>query len=182
MPKLKVRKMRYDKKIAELLLAALFMICPAVQAATWHLNQARGWENISDSPEGRYLLEIARIKQAVESGKKKEAFDALVLLKEQFPQLAGKDLEAFIEAEKEFAKNDLSKAAKLYTNFTAAYPDSSFYTAALERLYSIGAAYLAGQKRVFIKILKFPAYDEGERILRDLSDRTGDSCWHTGLW
>ena len=167
--------MSFYKKIAEAAAVIMLLVCPAAGAATWQLSDEKGWQNISDTPEGAYLLEISAIKQAVESGKKKEALDALVRLKTQFPQFAGKDLDAFIEAEKKFAKNELSKAARLYTNFITTYPDSPFDPAALERLYSIGAAYLGGQKRVFIKILKFPAYDEGERILRDLSDRTGDS-------
>lgn len=168
--------MRLDNKIAKVVLVGLLLLCPAARAATWQLNDQKGWQNISDSPQGRYLLEISAIKQAVESGKKNEALDALVRLKTQFPQFAGNDLDAFIKAEKLFAKNQLSKAAKLYTNFLSEYPDSPFDQAVMERLYSIGAAYLAGQKRVFIKFLKFSAYDEGERILRDLSDRTGDSA------
>ena len=45
----------------------------------------------------------------------------------------------------------------------------------MERQFSIGTAYLNGQLRKVLKFLPLPAYDEGERLMQDLADRTGDA-------
>ena len=147
--------------------------CPA--AETWMLSPEEGWENVSTTPQGQFLLAISQINQQIEKGQSKEAVKAAEKLKTDYPQFSGPDLDVFVQAETLYAKGKWSKAAKLYTKCLVEYPDSPVYPAAAERLYSIGAAYAAGQKRVFLKILRFPAFDEGERILRDLADRGGNS-------
>jgi len=172
----KVSNMMKKRELATIGLGLLVLTalrCPAAQ--TWHLSAQKGWENVSETPEGRFLLAISQIKQQIETGDSKDAIRALETLKADFPQFAGPDLDLYIEAETQYAKANWSKAAKFYTKCLEEYPDSPLTAAASERLYSIGAAYAAGQKRVFLQILKFPAHDEGEKILRNLADREGNS-------
>jgi outer membrane protein assembly factor BamD (BamD/ComL family) len=157
-----------------LALTAIFVL-PSMAAETWHLSSQKGWESVSDSPEAQFLLAISKIKQQIDTGSSKEALQAMETLKTDYPQFAGPALDLYIEAEQLYIKGNLSKAAKQYTRCLSEYPDSPLQAAISERLYSIGTAYASGQKRVFIKILRFPAHDEGEKILRDLADRGGDS-------
>ncbi len=148
---------------------------PCTAAETWVLSGPEGWENVQDSPQGAFLLAISKIKQQIEAGDSRQAIRALNGLKTDYPQFDGPDLDLFIQAETLYSKTVLSKAARQYNRILTEHPDSPLYAAASERLYSIGAAYAGGQKRAFLKILRFPAHDEGEKILRDLADRGGNS-------
>lgn len=160
---------------ANWLVVLAFSAWPCMAAETWILSAQEDWENVAESPQGPFLLAISNIKQQIESGDKKEAVKALEDLKTNFPQYAGPDLDLFIKAETLFAKTALSKAARQYTRILEEYPDSPLQAEASERLYAIGTAYAGGQKRVFLKVLKFPAHEDGEKILRDLANRGGNS-------
>ena len=168
--------MRKYKELTAVSLALwMLLILPCFAAETWHLSAQKGWENVSNTSEGRFLLAISQIKQQIEGGKKKDALRALEALQTDYPQFAGPDLDLYVKAETLYVKNKLSPSAREFTKFLDDYPDSPLQAAASERLYSIGAAYTGGQKRAFLKILKFPAHDDGEKILRNLADRGGDS-------
>jgi TolA-binding protein len=165
----------YKGLTAVWLALAAVLVSPSMAVETWHLSSQQDWESVSDSPEGRFLLAISKIKQQIDSGNGEESLKALERLKTDYPQFAGPALDLYIEAEQLYIKGHLSKAAKQYTRCLSEYPDSPLQAAVSERLYAIGTAYVSGQKRVFIKILRFPAHEEGEKILRDLSERGGNS-------
>lgn len=166
--------LKYNRLSAAWLIAAALAV-PSIASQTWHLSSQEGWESISDNPEGQFLLAISKIKQQIDSGSSQHALQALKTLKNDYPQFAGPALDLYIEAERSYIKGNLSKAAKQYSRCLSEYPDSPLQAAASERLYAIGTAYASGQKRVFIKILRFSAHEEGEKILRDLADRGGNS-------
>ena len=145
-----------------------------VEADTWHLKAGQGWENAGQSEDGEYLLAVAKVKQLISEGEVEGPLEALEKVKELTPEIAGADLEAFIEAEKLYAEGDWLKAVKGYDEFLENHPESRLYESALEREYAIGVAFLNGQKRVMLKILKVSAYEEGAALMRRLADRTGD--------
>jgi TolA-binding protein len=144
-------------------------------ADTWHLDSQTGWQNVADLPQGEYLLAISKLKQQLVAGDVDDVLAALETLKKDYPDLAGGDLDAFIEAEQLYAKGKLAKAGKLYKGFLETWPDSPFQPIAMERYFSIGAAYLQGQKRTFLGILKLPAFDDGVTIMRVIADKAGNS-------
>lgn len=155
--------------------AFLALFCAAGVAETYHLTDEKGWENISGSSEGQYLLEVSKIKQQLLTGKKSDVVRALEQLKSKHPEMAGNEIEAYLEAEKLYADGKWYKAATAYKKFVDAWPVSILQPAGMERLYSIATAYLQGQKRRFIKILKLPAFDTGVELMRDVADRAGNS-------
>lgn len=157
------------------LIAAFGLPALAKEPQTWVLDPQSGWQNVSDLPQGQYLMAIARLKQQLASGKSDDVVAALEQLKADFPDLAGGDLDAFIEAEKIYAKHDLGKAGKRYKEFLDTWPDSPLQPAAMERYFSIGAAFLQGQKRTFLKVLRLPAFDDGVEIMRHIADKAGNS-------
>lgn len=142
---------------------------------TYHLGAGGEWENVAGTPEGEYLLAVSKIKQQIMSGSHQEVLQALEQLKTDFPELAGASIDGFIAAEKLYAGGALGKAAARYKQFMNAYPDSVLYSVSLERLYSIGTAFLQGQKRTYIKVLRLPAFDDGVDIMWDIAERAGNS-------
>ncbi len=147
----------------------------AASAKTWRLDQNRQWKAVSTEGQDKYLLAVSEIKQLVNTGRTKDAAKAVIKLKKDFPEIAGPDLDAFIEAEMLFAKGKFSKAAKSYNKLLTEYPESKLYEAALDRQFSIATAFLAGRKRPILKIFKMRAYSEGARIMGNISDRAGDA-------
>lgn len=144
-------------------------------AQTWHLDPQAGWRDVDDIPDGQYLLALSRIKQHLASGDSKAVLAALESVKAEHPDLAGGDLDDFIAAEKTYAKGHLGKAARQYKDFLDKWPDSALQPAVLERYFSVGAAFLQGQKRRFLGIFRLPAFDEGVAIMRDIADRSGNA-------
>jgi outer membrane protein assembly factor BamD (BamD/ComL family) len=158
-----------------IVLAMLATLGAASSAETYRLSDEKGWQNVAGDPESEYLLAISQIKQQLLTGTDADIVGALEALKKDFPGMAGTEIDGYIEAEKLYADANWYKAATAYKKFIDAWPDSVLQPAAMERLYSIATAYLQGQKRVFIKILKLPAFDTGVDLMYDVADRAGNS-------
>lgn len=154
-----------------IVLWALLAVC--CSADTLRLDQQGQWQDLTNDPQGQYILAISQAKQSLGTANKKQALAALKKLKEDFQSIAGPDLDAYIEAETLHAKQSWSRASKKFQEFVKNWPESPFYTIANERLFSIGTAYLQGQKRSVLGILWLPAFDDGVKILRDIADRAG---------
>ena len=151
------------------------VICSTITADIWHLKDGQDWEKLAEGPRAKYLLAVAQIKQLINQGEVKAALEQLEQLKADFPDIAGADLDMFIEAEELYARAKWDKAGKKYIEFLDNYPESDLYYSALERMYSIAVGYLGGQKRTVLKVLRIPAYDNAARIMNDIADRTGDA-------
>ncbi len=157
------------------ILAILSIMTGLGTAETYHLSGENSWQNAADTPEGEYLLAVSKVKQQLLTGTKSDVVNALGQLKSDFPQMAGDEIEAYLNGEKLYAGAKWYKAAIAYKKFIDAWPVSVFQPAALERIYSIGTAYLQGQKRSFLKILKLPAFDTGVGLMRDVAERAGNA-------
>ncbi|MCK5564966.1 MAG: outer membrane protein assembly factor BamD [Planctomycetes bacterium] len=159
-----------------LAIIVLSTFCVAEQAGqTWQLDQKNNWQSLSGSSDGNYLSAIAKIKQAVANGDEESITAQLGQLKTDYPDLAGPDLDAYIEAELLFAKGKWTRASTQYELFLNSYGNSRLYSAAIDRQFSIGTAFLTGQKRPVLKVFKLRSYDEGEAVMTKIADRTGDA-------
>jgi outer membrane protein assembly factor BamD (BamD/ComL family) len=121
------------------------------------------------------VLSISKIKQQLLSGSRQEVLAALERLKSDVPELSDAEIEAYYKAEELYSKNNWYKAAVEYNRFMDTWPDSILQPAAMERVYAIATAFLQGQKRVFIKILRLPAFDDGVDLITKLADRAGNA-------
>jgi outer membrane protein assembly factor BamD (BamD/ComL family) len=144
-------------------------------AETWRLGQNGDWKAVSAEGEDKYLLAVAQIKKLVNTGQTEAVSKALDKLKKDFPEIAGPDLDAFIEAEKLFSEGKFTKAVRGYDKFLAEYPESELYGAALDRQFTIATAFLAGQKRPILKVFKIKGYAKGEKIMEKIGDHAGNA-------
>lgn len=151
-----------------LLLASL-----ATAAETWRLGSDQNWKQVGDQSQDKYLMAVARIKQLANTGQTEALKTAAEKLKIDFPQIAGPDLDAFIEAEILFSKGKFSKAVRRCDKFLTEYPESKLYDAVIDREFAIATAFLGGQKIRVIKIFKIRGYAEGAKIMEKISDRAG---------
>ena len=165
-------KVRFMIVLAEISL--LLVQAGLISAKTWHLEKGREWKALDKrGGEDKFLLAVAEIKQLVNTGKTEAVAHALDKLKKNFPEIAGPDLDAFMQAEMLFAEGKFTEAAHAYEKFLAEFPESWLYEAALDRQFAIATAFLAGQKKTVLKIFKMKGYAEGEKIMERIGDRTG---------
>jgi len=160
------------------LFVVISLLCRPVgadSAKTWRLDQNQQWKALSEEGQDKYLLAVAEIKQLIDTGRTKDAVKAVTKLKQDFPEITGPDLDAFIEAEMLFAKGNFSKASKAYSKLLTEFPESKLYEAVLDRQFAIATAFLAGRKRPVLKIFRMRAYSQGSRIMGNISDRAGDA-------
>ena len=144
-----------------------------VSAETWRLQPSGGWKAVSAQTEDKYLLAVAEIKQLVSTGQTQAVSEALNKLKTDFPEIAGPDLDAFIEAEILFSEGKFVKAVRGYDKLLTKFPGSKLYHAALDRQFAIATAFLAGQKKPVLKVFKMRGYAEGARVMEKITDRAG---------
>jgi outer membrane protein assembly factor BamD (BamD/ComL family) len=163
------------RQVAAAIVLSAAVFAGFASADTWHLGADGDWEKVADDATGKYMLAVANVKQLISAGQVEPAQQALEQLKTDFPDTAGPELDAFMAAEMLYAEGKWSKAVKKYEEFIQAFSGSSLYQSALEREYSIAVAYLSGQKRKVLKVLKLSAYEEGVKIMRQIAERTGDA-------
>jgi len=147
----------------------------AVSAETWHLEQGRDWKAISAKGKDKYLSAVAQAKKLVNTGQAEAARKALNKLKKDFPEIAGPDLDAFIEAEMLFCEGKFTRAVAGFDKLLAEYPESALFEAALDRQFAIATAFLAGRKKPVLGVFKMKGYAEGEKIMERISDRAGNT-------
>lgn len=161
--------------ITLLTIAVLLCSCGVIEAETWHLGKGRKWEKISKDAPDRYLLAVAEVKQLIAKGWAQAAQKAAAKLKKDFPDIAGADLDAFIEADLLLAAGRFLQAARSFNKFLDRYPASKLYEPALERQFAIATAFLAGQKIKILKMFRIRAYAEGIKIMEKIADRAGQA-------
>jgi outer membrane protein assembly factor BamD (BamD/ComL family) len=145
---------------------------------TQRLDRAGKWQTIPDTADGVYMREIAEVKQLVDTGQVKAAEKAFDEFRLKYPELSTYEIEAFntlIEAELFYTKKKWTKAVRKYDFFLDNWPESAFRSAALDRQHSIAEAFLAGEKRRFLKIIKLSAYEEADNIMHGIENREGDT-------
>ena len=165
---------RYRKQI---IAAAAFIVLLSAQwglsAETWRLEAGEQWRAVS--AEDKYLLAVAEIKRQVNMGETKAVGEAIGQLKEDFAEIAGPDLDAFVAAEVLYCEGKFTRAGRAYEKFLSEYPQSELYEAVLDRQFAIATAYLGGQTRPVLVVFKMRGYAAGERIMDKIIDRAGDS-------
>lgn len=139
---------------------------------TLRLDEQGQWQKAADGNDEQYLLHVAEIKKLVDAGKPDKVKKAVKQMKKDFPGVAGKDFDSFIEAEVLLAKGKLTRAVKQYDKFLDDYPTSGLRDAALNRQFEVATEFLAGRKKTVL-VFRVSAFDDGVKIMEKISDRTG---------
>jgi outer membrane protein assembly factor BamD (BamD/ComL family) len=142
-------------------------------AETWRLNEEGQWKAVS--AEDKYLLAVAEIKKSVNMGETSAVRGAIDKLKKDFPETAGPDLDAFMQAEMLYASGKFTRAVRSYDKFLAEFPKSDLYESALDRQFAIATAFLGGQKKRVLGVFIMSRYAEGIKLMERISDRTGNA-------
>lgn len=153
----------------------LFIWSGLANCETWRLKKDGQLQAVTADGQDRYLLAAAKIKQMAGRGQAQQVIESLDRLKKDFPEIAGPDLDAFMQAEILAAQGKYAKAVRSYDKFLNTFSESPLYDAALERQFSIAKSFLAGQKRPVLKFFKIKGYAEGARIMEQIAVRTGDN-------
>ncbi len=142
---------------------------------TWRLGSDQNWQKVTEEGNNALMSAATEAKQFVSSGKVAKAKKAYEKLRTQFPELAGKDFDAYVKAELLYARHKFPEAVRAYDNFIDQFPRSGLVPSAMERLYQIGTAFLTGQKRTALKVFKLSAYEDGTEIMNKIADRAGNA-------
>ena len=93
--------LKYRIRFIVLAMAVLLSVISAIPADTWRLEDGQDWKAVSAGDKDKFLLALAKAKNLVNTGQSKAAGKAFDALKKDFPEIAGPDLDIFIEAEAE---------------------------------------------------------------------------------
>ncbi len=169
--------MQKDKMKRIWILFSAFLVFGAVMVSgeTFRLGKDQDWETVESSEEGSFVLGVSQLKRAIEEGDLKRADEIVAGLKTEHPQLAGEDLDAYMKAERLYARRKFEDAIKRYDKFLDEYPESWLYESALERKFSLANRFLNGEKRRVLGFVYLPAYEEGVKMMNQIADRAGPS-------
>ena len=163
-----------ERTIQFIVLAAIVLSTfTLLQADTWRLGPQQDWQSLSADQKDKYLLAAAETKKLVNAGQTGAARKAFDKLKKDFPEIAGPDLDVFIEAEMLFCQGKFTKAVSTYDKLLTDYPESQLREAAFDRQFAIGTAFLGGQKIQVLRLFKIKGYDEGVKIMERITERAG---------
>jgi outer membrane protein assembly factor BamD (BamD/ComL family) len=147
--------------------------CWAGPAETLRLDKDQDWKPVSAGGQDKFLLAVAEVKELVNTGQAEAARDAFDALKEDFPEIAGPDFDAFVKAEMYYCKGKFVKAVRSFDKLLTDYPKSALSQAALDREFAIATAYLAGRKITVLGFIRLKGYAEGVKIMEKITDRAG---------
>jgi len=148
---------------------------PAPHRRTWRLGKDQEFKTVSPEGKDKFLLAVAETKKLVNTGQIKAARRAFDELKKDFPEIAGPDLDAFIEAEILFCKGKFIEAADSYDKMLTEYPQSELRQAALDRQFAIATAFLGDQKITVLGIFKVRGFAQGLKIMKRISERASNT-------
>jgi len=163
----------YKIRFVVLIISVVLLTQSIVPAGTWRLDEGKDWEALYAEGGDEFLLAVAEIKELVNTGQTKAARKAFAALKEDFPEIAGPDLDLFIKAEMYFCKGKLAKTIRTHNKLLTEHPKSRFRRAALERQFSIATAFLSGKKKFVLVFIKMKRYAEGIKIMDKITERAG---------
>lgn len=158
-------------QVTTLLLITALTAFSTSSAEVWRLDSDQNWAQISG--QDKFLVAVAEVKKLVNTGQTEPARQAYDKLKTDFPEIAGPDLDAFIEAEMLFSEGKFTKAYRAYEKILRDMPQTKLKPAVLDRQFAIGTAYLGGQHRFVMKIIKLKGDAEGVRIMEKIVDSAG---------
>ena len=78
-----------------------------------------------------------------------------------------------VMAQKYEEKGQLTKAFRIYEKMLTENPDNEFRELLLDRQYAIATAYLRGEKKRVLRVVKMKGYAEGVRIMEKITGRAG---------
>ena len=165
--------MKYEMRRTISTLVVLSATFSIAWSGTWRLEDSGNWKQVSQQGQDKFLMAVAEGKKLVNTGQTKAARKAFEALKEEFPEIAGPDLDKFIKAELLLSQRKLTKAARTYDKLLTNFPHTRLREAAMERQFAIGTAYLGNQKKTVLGFFKISGYAEGIRIMEKVTDRAG---------
>jgi len=78
-----------------------------------------------------------------------------------------------VMGQKQEEKGRLTKAFRIYEKLLTEHPDNEFRELILDRQYAIATAYLRGEKKRVLRVIKIKGYAEGVRIMEKITGRAG---------
>jgi hypothetical protein len=172
--------MRYFTIVAVI----LTFFCPAFAAETLQLGKdglqqvTKGDMQPGSKQQDGYLSAVSEIKRLVYEGKTGAVINAINKFKKDYPDIAGADVDTFLQAEIYFSKGNFTKSGLLFEKFMINYSHSElsgFYDVVLERQFAIATAFLAGEKKTVLLFFRIKGYAEGETMMEKIAQRAGDA-------
>ena len=151
----------------------IMIFVSASPADTWQLGSDGQLKPAEQTDE--FIKAVGEIKRLSAEGQLEQLKQAFEGLKTNFPEIAGPELDAFIEAEMLLCEGKLEASYRAFERFLNRFSEGRFYEAALDREFAIGTAYLQGRRKKVLKFVKIRGYAEGEKIMEGIADRAGDS-------
>ena len=165
--------LEYRIRLVTLAVMVVLLASWTAVADTWRMDQEQQWKEISAQRRDSFLLALANADRFVNAGQAKPAQASFDAIKNDFPEIAGPDLDLFVEAEMYFCKGKLAKTIRTYDKLLSESPRSSFRDAALKRQFAVAERFLAGEKKTILGIIRLSRYGEGIAIMEKITDRTG---------
>ena len=152
---------------------ALALTASNACADTWRLTDGNDLTAVSGQGSEKFLLAVTNTKQLVNTGQLSAAKEAYKKLEGDFPEIAGPDFDAFVKAEMFFCEGKFTRAIRAYDKFLKDYPMSKLYDAAIDREFAVATAYLGGERKTVLKVIKLKGYAEGIKIMEKVTDLAG---------
>ena len=158
--------MRCAQYIMTLAAIALLSPAPAAGDSKWGKFEWKKGKWVRAEPKkGSPAADVAAMRDLLIGKKHAKVISAAKKILKNYPLSAYGEEAMLLAGEAELAREHYYQAFEWFEKQLARFPTGKFYQRALDREFTVAEAFLAGKKRIALKVFRLPAREEGLDIL-----------------
>jgi len=159
--------------------AGFATIASAAQPKTWEMSSPGQWEQVNarsaTTTAPANVPTLDRVEELLRQNKNRDAQKLAIKWVNANHNHPQRDRGLFLIAQAFYQYGNRIRAFYYLDELMDEYPESSYYSTALEKQYQIADRFLNGYKRRFLRVPMFHAYDEAVEMLFRIQHRAPGS-------
>jgi len=133
------------------------------------------WTAVAEPAEGTPEGELSLIRQHLQRGHNRTVVKLAERFLRVYPNVSGREEVMLLAGEAELNRRRYFQAFEWFNRQLQEYPSGRYSDRALDREFQVAEAFLAGEKRVVLGVLRVPARDDGVDILHRIAEQAPGS-------
>ena len=151
------------------ILAALLCISPGASGEELEWKDGK-WVRAPEPGEGTEGGHLALVRELLRQNKGRKALQSARMFLVTYPDSSGREEAMLLAGRAEMSRGRYYQGFEWFEKQLAEFPSGRYYTWALAREFEVAEAFLAGKKRIVMKIFRVSAVDDGLEILLRIAE------------
>lgn len=162
-------KRHWNAAAACALIGALLCVSIGASGGEFELRDGK-WVRATEPVEGSEAGHLALIRKLLRDKEPRKALKSAERFLSTYPNSADREEAMLLGGQAEMGRGRYYQAFEWFEKLLAEFPAGRYYEWALTREFEVAEAFLAGKKRVVLKVFRMPAVDDGLEILLRIAE------------